>query len=161
MRLLYVTGLAPSTASLSGTAFHASVFALQDKKKALSVKAFDPSRSNAFTLRAIFHSLPCCLTAVGCLQVPGRTPDHKVPRIVAFIAGLCLLAPCIYALLCPAGQDCLIRDQQGPAVLGGLCRVQTLHQMGQPWLSGEVGMSPPMIHASARTCMHSTQHMHA
>ena len=84
MRLLYVTGLAPSTASLSGTASHASVSAHQAKKKALSVKAFDPSGSNAFTLRAIFHFLPCCLTAVGCLQVPGRTPEPKAHRIVSF-----------------------------------------------------------------------------
>ena len=161
MRLLHVTGLTPSTASLSGTASHASVSAHQAKKKALSVKAFDPSGSNAFTLRAIFHFLPCCLTAVGCLQVPGRTPDHKVPRIVDISQVCACLLHVIHVSLFPAGQDCLIRDQQGPAVLGGLCRVQTLHQMGQPWLSGEVGMSPPMTHASARTCMHSTQHMHA
>ena len=79
------------------------------------MKAFDPSGSNAFTLRAFFHFLPCCLTAVGCLQVPGRTPDHKVPRIVAFIAGLCLLAPCNSCITVPSRPRL---PHQGPARSG-------------------------------------------
>ena len=43
-----------------------------------------PPFSRCFTPRAIFHFLPCCLTAVGCLQVPGRTPEPKALRIVSF-----------------------------------------------------------------------------
>ena len=85
-------------------------------------------KAKCFTLRAIFHFLPCCLTAVGYLQVPGRTLDHKVPRIVDISQVCACLLHVIHVSLFPAGQDCLIRDQPGPAVLAGSCKVQTLHQ---------------------------------
>ena len=132
---------------------------------ALSVKAFGPEGQ---MLHAQGHfSFPSLLPDY--CQLPAGPGAHSccqgIPRCLFHAWQVCAcMLHVFHVLLLPAGQDCPIRDQPAPAVLAGSCKVQTLHQMGKPWPPGEVGTSPPMIHASsqaapqhkAHTCM--TQH---
>ena len=59
-------------------------------------------KAKCFTLRAIFHFHPCCLTIAGCLQVPARTPVAKASRVVSFMAGFCLHASCVSCVAAPS-----------------------------------------------------------
>ena len=118
-----------------------------------------PSRSGPFFISILAVSL----LPVACRSRRALLSPRHPGLSLSWQVFACMLHV-FHVLLLPAGQDCLIRDQPGPAVLAGSCKVQTLHQMGKPWLPGEVGTSPPMIHASsqaapqhkAHTCM--TQH---
>ena len=72
-------------------------------------------KAKCFTLRAIFHFHPCCLTIAGCLQVPARTPVAKASRVVSFMAGFCLHASCVSCVAAPSRPGL---PHQGPARSG-------------------------------------------
>ena len=72
-------------------------------------------KAKCFTLRAIFHSHPCCLTIASCLQVPARTPVAKASRVVSSIAGCCLHASCVSCVAAPSRPGL---PHQGPARSG-------------------------------------------
>ena len=73
-------------------------------------------KAKCFTLRAIFHFHPCCLTIASCLQVPARTPVAKASRVVSPIAGLCLRhASCVPCVAAPSRPRL---PHQGPARSG-------------------------------------------
>ena len=72
-------------------------------------------KAKCFTLRAIFHFHPCCLTIASCLQVPARTPVAKASRVVSFMAGFCLHASCVSCVAAPSRPGL---PHQGPARSG-------------------------------------------